>query len=177
MGTPVTSKEAPPAQNLASEFSEETLGAKLQQSKASVSAACRDLGSRSFQVKAEPSVSVEALQKAAANPDTITAPDGLSQAGALKGLWNCSKFASFFQMVPNGDTLRKEQAAAAWKSQKEVEKLLKEHPYVDYFGGKCIKTDMSKFPLLDLTSYRKQCNIQMPAEQILNQCLLPEKQK
>lgn len=102
---------------------------------------------------------------------TVTAPAGLSRVDALKGLWRCSSPASFFATVPNGDALRQEQESAAWQNPAAVEEAMKRNPNVDYIGGRCVKTDLSQFPIIDLDSYKKQCEIDMSVEEIVKKCL------
>ena len=79
----------------------------------------------------------------------------MSRSDALAGLWKCSQPALFFQLQPNGEALRKEQELAAWTSN--IEESLTKHPYVDYYGGRCIKTDFSTFPKVDLTHFNRLC--------------------
>lgn len=101
----------------------------------------------------------------------VTAPAGMSRADALAGLWGCSSPARFFQDIPNGDESRKKQENAAWKSKEKVEETIQKDPYVDYFGGRCIKTDLSKYPEIDLAPYKKQCHIAMSLTEIFDRCL------
>lgn len=101
----------------------------------------------------------------------VTAPAGMSRADALEGLWGCSSPASFFQSIPNGDEVRTKQESAAWESKEKVEKTIQQRPYIDYFGGRCIKTDLSKYPEMDLASYKKQCDIAMSFAEIFERCL------
>lgn len=101
----------------------------------------------------------------------VTIPSGMSRTGTLEGLWKCSKPAYFFQTIPNGDLLRRKQEADAWNSKTNVEKTIKKHPYIDYFGGRCIKTDMSKFPQVDLESYKQRCSIDKSYMEIFEKCI------
>lgn len=102
---------------------------------------------------------------------SITAPAGMSRADALEGLWKCSRPARFFQTIPNGEEVRKEQEAAAWASKEKIEATIQKRPDIDYFGGRCIKTDMSQYPKIDLTSYKKNCEISMSFAEIFEKCL------
>lgn len=104
-------------------------------------------------------------------PTKITAPHSMSRMDTLRGLWNCSSPASFFKTIPNGDELRQKQEASAWQDRDAIEQAMRKRPYIDYFGGRCIKTDMSKFPELDLASYQQQCGIEMTSKEIIEQCL------
>jgi hypothetical protein len=101
----------------------------------------------------------------------ITIKNDMSKVDVLEGLWKCSSPASFFKTIPNGDDVRKKQESAAWQDKEAIEKNLQRNSYIDYFGGRCIKTDMSKYPELDLSSYKKQCEIEMPIEEIFKRCL------
>ena len=101
----------------------------------------------------------------------FTAPKDMSKTDVLKGLWNCSYPASFFQTIPNGDAVRKEQEVAAWSDKEKIEKDITKRPYVDYFGGRCIKTDISTYPEIDLNKYKTQCEIDMSFQEIIGKCL------
>lgn len=101
----------------------------------------------------------------------VTAPAGMSRAEALEGLWKCSTPARFFQMIPNGEDVRKNQEADAWRSKEKVEETIQRNPRIDYFGGRCIKTDMSQYPKLDLSSYKQRCEIAMSFVEIFEKCL------
>lgn len=97
----------------------------------------------------------------------ISVPKGMSKVDALEGLWNCSKPASFFEDHPH---LLQQQETAAWKDRAQVEASLEDAPRIDYFGGRCIKTDFSAFPDLDLKKYTGQCVNMTPAE-VKDKCL------
>lgn len=101
----------------------------------------------------------------------VTAPDGSSRADALERLWGCSRPARFFQTISHGEDLRKKQEAAAWASKQKVEEMLQKNPYVDYHGGRCIKTDFSKYPAIDLASFKQRCSIPGSFAEIYDRCV------
>jgi hypothetical protein len=100
----------------------------------------------------------------------ITVSNEMSRADVLKGLWNCSSPDIFFQIFP-GNRLLKKQEAAAWQSKEKVEQIIQKKPYVNYFVGRCIKTDMEKYPEIDLASYKTDCKIAMSFSEIFEKCL------
>ena len=95
----------------------------------------------------------------------------IKRSDVLAGLWNCSQPAMWFQLQPDGENLRKSQETAAWTAS-NIEESLKSRPYVDYYGGRCIKTDFSTFPKVDLTRFKTFCYQQDVSEQeIYQQCI------
>jgi hypothetical protein len=76
----------------------------------------------------------------------------------------------FFNLRSDGQMLLEKQEKAAWKSTELVEKMLKMDPYVDYYGGRCIKTDFSNFPKIDLTRYFASCEIALSVKEIISKC-------
>jgi len=61
---------------------------------------------------------------------------GLDKFDVLKALWENSKTASFFSMIP--------KMAPPLNEAEAREQLSSTRPYVDYLCGRVIKTDFSK---------------------------------
>ena len=94
----------------------------------------------------------------------------MKRSDVLAGLWNCSQPAMWFQLQPDGENLRRGQETAAWTAS-NMEEFLKSHPYVDYYGGRCIKTDFSTLPV-DLTRFKKLCyQLDVSEKEIYHQCI------
>ena len=104
------------------------------------------------------------------DPNKITAPGGVSRAKALKGLWECSKPALFFEMQTDDSILRIQEQDVG-QSEEELEEQIRKRPYVDYFAGRCIKVDLEKYPEVDLTRYKEQCGVNKSSSEIRDQCL------
>ena len=86
------------------------------------------------------------------------------KADTLKCLWEQTK------PQINGDEIRKEQECEAWgKGKEKIEELLNKSPDVDYFGGRCIKTDFSADPV-DFSSYIKNCNPSANIQELNARC-------
>jgi len=96
--------------------------------------------------------------------------DERSPAKVLHGLWKCSSPASFFDHSPN---LLADVEKRAWVNSKKLEQELQQNPMVDYYGGRCIKTDVSQRPL-DLSSYTEYCVPSMTPEEVIEKCILTE---
>jgi hypothetical protein len=108
-----------------------------------------------------------------------TVPTGMSRADALECLWKHSRPSSFLSAVKmDCDDLNfrkqveyRRATADAWESKEKVEAMIQKSPYIHDFAGRCIATDMSQYPLLDLTSYEEKCGNTMPIEKIFENCL------
>jgi hypothetical protein len=101
----------------------------------------------------------------------ITAPLGMTKADVLEGLWRCSAPTKTLDGVPNGKVIREKLEALSWESREKVEAFIRENPQIGFFGGRCIRVDMSTFPELDLSSYKNDCKIGMSFEEIFQKCL------
>jgi hypothetical protein len=101
----------------------------------------------------------------------VTAPDGMSRSDVLKGLWRCSHSSPWFETIEGGVGELKKIEDVAFASNKEIERIFQKDLYVDYFGGRCIKTNMSRYPELDLTSFKNECKIPMSYAEIFAKCL------
>ena len=88
---------------------------------------------------------------------TAVAPEGMSYVNAFRALWENSQPASFFRERP--ETLPRQEAVVG--TSEKVVQFFKNLPgtYVDYAGGRLIKTDFSEYPKLAVVSYDRQYGI------------------
>lgn len=100
----------------------------------------------------------------------VNAPNGKQRTEVLECLWKHSKPAIWFERQPNGNEIRIKQEGAAWQNRGKIEQLLKEKPFVDYYGGRCIKTNFSEFPEMNLSDYKHGCNIPLSYNEIFQSC-------
>jgi hypothetical protein len=84
----------------------------------------------------------------------VTLPDSMTdRLEILRKLWECSSPAVFFSTIPNGEEARLPQEKAAWEDPlAHAEGNLST---VDYFGGRCIKTNLYSLPSVDLAKYQE----------------------
>ena len=96
--------------------------------------------------------------------------ENLNEAQTLKRLWSCSRPARFFDLVPEGATLLETTQQEALIDDASLQSKLEDGRRIDYFAGRCIKTDLSQFPKVDLESFKRQCEIEGSYQQIAERC-------
>jgi len=62
------------------------------------------------------------------------------------------------------------EAKRAWEDKDIVEKLLTQDPRVEYFGGRCIKTDLTDPENFDLSLFKEQCRPDL-ANAVVEDCV------
>lgn len=85
------------------------------------------------------------------------APDGMSYVNAFRALWRSSQPANLFYV--DSETITRQEAVLA--TSEKVVQFFKNLPctYVDYAGGRLIKTDFSEYPKLAVVSYDREYGI------------------
>lgn len=86
-------------------------------------------------------------------PNCVVVPDGMSYVNAFRALWVHSQPSSFLM----GDPFAAEDQAAKVERLDQIIKLFKRSTnfYFDYEGGRLIKSNFSRFPILEVETYDK----------------------
>lgn len=99
------------------------------------------------------------------------APDNMSYVNAFRALWENSKPASFFKLHP--EALGPHEATVS--TSEKVAEMFAYQLYIDYAGGRLIKTDFKNFPKLTVHEYDRNYGTGAAQKALDNYNTLPSK--
>lgn len=107
--------------------------------------------------------------------NAIPVPDNMSYVNAFRALWENSKPAAFFATHP--ETLQAQEATVS-TSEKVVQFFKSLNgTYVDYAGGRLIKTDFREFPELRVFGYDQNYGIGSARKAISDYSRIPSSER
>jgi len=74
-----------------------------------------------------------------------------------------------YEFYPNGEALRKKVEGGAFKNKEKVREMLRSNPSVGFYAGRCVYTDFSKYPHVDLNGFQRSCAL-IPMQAIMKRC-------